>query len=364
MKSPIIFNFDRNIIFIILHYISLYFNSFMDFPIFIKELILFISMIISLICFYQRNKFSHIDKKIKKKINFTNQLAKINYDKNKGTPTKKDYLVIIFFYFLLNIIPFFNNIRFIRTFIIYSWCSNSIFIGILIGYFRQNKFYRHQLLSAIILFFLMFLYPNFYMNLKKHHFFFNFLFSILFYYLQGLFRIYFKFAMEIKFINPFFISAIDVGMNIFKNFLVYGYYYFLVEENRKKSYFNSNWNEKMKKMTLIPCILSIIGNISFPIFNIITCYIYSPYHQSICDNFGYFFELLIKEFISKNVLIGIINLFFSLVASEIIILKFCNLDKDTKIEIQNRAIQDQINNTILNDSNMEQIMDEKNDCQK
>jgi hypothetical protein len=39
--------------------------------------------------------------------------------------------------------------------------------------------------------------------------------------------------MEIKFINPFFISAIDVEMNIFKNFLVTGYYYFLVEESKK-----------------------------------------------------------------------------------------------------------------------------------
>ena len=43
--------------------------------------------------------------------------------------------------------------------------------------------------------------------------------------------------MEIKFINPFFISAIDVAMNIFKNSLVIGYYYFLVEESKKKIIF-------------------------------------------------------------------------------------------------------------------------------
>ena len=64
MKSPIIFNFDRNIIFIILQYISLYFTGIYSIPIFIKEIILLISMIISLICFFKRNKFSNIDMKI------------------------------------------------------------------------------------------------------------------------------------------------------------------------------------------------------------------------------------------------------------------------------------------------------------
>ena len=249
MKSPIIFNFDRNIIFLILQYISLYFAGKYSFPIFIKEIILLISMIISLICFFKRNKFSHIDMKIDNERYFQIQMTKIN-DVKKGIPEIKDYLFIIFFYFILNIIPFLNNIKLIRIFIIYSWCLNSIFIGILIGYYIRNKFYNHQLLSVIILFFLMFFYPfldGYYKKFKFQMFIFNLLFSILYYYLQGLFRGYFKFVMEIKFINPFFISAIDVAMNIFKNFLVIGYYYFLVEERKKKSYFNSNWYEKKKK---------------------------------------------------------------------------------------------------------------------
>ena len=95
-------------------------------------------------------------------------------------------------------------------------------------------------------------------------------------------------------------------------------------------------------MTLVPCILSFIGNITYPIFNILTCYIYSPFHQCISDNFGNYFELMIYDFNIINALIGIINLFFSLVASEIIILKFCDLDKNTKIEIQKRANKEQI----------------------
>ncbi len=186
MKSPIIFNFDRNIIFIILQYISLYFAGKYSFPIFIKEIILLISMIISLICFFKRNKFSHIDMKIDNERYFQTQITKIN-DAKKGIPEIKDYLFIIFFYFILNIIPFLNNIKLIRIFIIYSWCLNSIFIGILIGYYIRNKFYNHQLLSVIILFILMFFYPNFHINYKAykfHIFFFNFLFYILFFFID------------------------------------------------------------------------------------------------------------------------------------------------------------------------------------
>ena len=102
MKSPIIFNFDRNIIFIILQYISLYFTGIYSIPIFIKEIILLISMIISLICFFKRNKFSNIDMKIDNERYFQIQKTKIN-DAKKGIPEIKDYLFIIFFYFLLEI---------------------------------------------------------------------------------------------------------------------------------------------------------------------------------------------------------------------------------------------------------------------
>jgi len=362
MKSPIIFNFDWNIIFIILQYLSLFFTRQYSFPIFIKEFILFISMIISLICFYKRNKFSYIDKNFNNERYFKTQLT-IN-DQKYGNPKIKEYLYIILFYFMLNVIPFLNNIKLIRFFSIYSWCLNSIFIGIFVGNFGLNKFYIHQLLSVIILFFLMFCDPFFHSDNKKykfHIFFFNLLFSLLYYYLQGLLRVYFKFSMEIKFVNPFFISAVDVGMNIIKNFLVIGYYYFLVDENRKQSYFNSNWYEKKKKMTLIYGIISIIGNVTYPIFNIMTCYIYSPYHQTICENYARLFDSILKNFNILNAFNGIINVFFSLVASEIIILKFCNLDKNTKIEIQKRAIKEEINNRMSVDSNLDIPMEEINE---
>ena len=41
--------------------------------------------------------------------------------------------------------------------------------------------------------------------------------------------------------------------------------------------------------------------------------------------------------ILKDLITGILNIFFSCVASEIIILNFCDLDKNTKKEIKKRA---------------------------
>ena len=41
--------------------------------------------------------------------------------------------------------------------------------------------------------------------------------------------------------------------------------------------------------------------------------------------------------IFKDLITGILNIFFSCVASEIIILNFCELDKNTKKEIKKRA---------------------------
>ena len=76
-----------------------------------------------------------------------------------------------------------------------------------------------------------------------------------------------------------------------------------------------------------------------PIIDILVCYYYSPFHQCVSENLStsilYFWgetdDLII------NIIIGIINLFFSSVSSEIIILKFCDLDKNTKKEISERS---------------------------
>ena len=145
--------------------------------------------------------------------------------------------------------------------------------------------------------------------------------------------------MENKFISPFFISSVNVGMNLIKNILVKVYKYFIL--NKEINFFNFRIEGTYE---IIKCILFICCGISIPIFDILICYFYSPCHQCVCDIFSNTF--LRNSFELYDIIIGISNLFFSCVASEIIILKFCDLDKNTKIEIRKRAY-----NTHLSDLN-------------
>ena len=76
-----------------------------------------------------------------------------------------------------------------------------------------------------------------------------------------------------------------------------------------------------------------------PIFDILVCYYYTPFHQCVCDILSNFITLFFirNQFIILYLIIGIINLFFSCVSSEIIILQFCDLDKNTKKNISERG---------------------------
>ena len=162
--------------------------------------------------------------------------------------------------------------------------------------------------------------------------------SLGFYFSMGLLRGLIKVMMENKFISPFFFSALNSILYIIKDLIIYGYYYFIVEEKERSSYFNSNWSKNLYKYNFTHIILYFIGVTVYPICDILICYFNSPYHQCVCDILAYFIGSF-YDFSIENTIIGIINLFFSCVYAEIIILKFCDLDKNTKIQIQNRASQ-------------------------
>ena len=324
MKSPIIFNLDKNIKYIIIYLIiSSFFFLFFKSQSFLDDLCLLFSFIISLICLYLTNKRSKINNETK--------------DKNTNI---KEYFYIILVYFLLNIIPFLRDIS--KNLDIYFCYSNITFIGIIIiGFFKKETFFNHQIISLNILFLLMPFSPSFknnYKTVKIHKFIINSIFSSLYYYSQGILKGYFKYSMENKFISPFFISSINAGMNLIKNILVKVYKYFIL--NKEINYFNFKIEGKYE---IIKCILFICSGISIPIFDILICYFYSPYHQCVCDissNFIFLFFDDETNLILKDLITGILNIFFSCVASEIIILNFCDLDKNTKKEIKKRADTD------------------------
>ena len=331
MNFPISFYFDKNVIYIIIRIISMnlfyYYNY--DFIILkdLIDLILLISFIISIICFLYKKKYSEADDQYKINI--------------------KEYLYVILIYILFNIIPFLVTIRFYHQIRIYFCYSNMIFIGILlVYYFQKNQLYKHQILSFnflfLIIFFDLYLYINYY---KESLFYFisNTIVSSLFYYSKGIIRGYFKYIMNDKFIDPYFISAIDSGINLIKNLLSHGYYYFIANQNKKNKFFQKYSNDKIYEMNYLVLLIYSLTGVLNPIFDILVCYYYSPFHQCVCDIISNSLFLLTKhEFSITNLIFVIINIFFSCVSSEIIILQFCNLDKDTKKKISERGEKNRI----------------------
>ena len=347
MKFPIYFSFDKKIIYIIINCISIFFIFRFDkYTIaFIHDLTLLFSIIISIICLLIRNKYLS---KHHNKENFENiEIIRPGY---------KQYLSIIILYLLFNIIPLLNGIKINKEIRIYSSFSNITFIGIIIIGLNNKSIYRHQLLSVIILCMVIFFYPNLYEEFNKIHiypFIFNCFYSFLYYYFRGVLRAFLKFNMESLYISPFFISAIDVSFNILKNLLVYGYYYFIANQNKKNLYFKKMFYNKLQNLEVYPFILYFIFNVIFPIFDILICYFYSPYHQSLTDILGHFLKSILIGNNSNssiiNSIIGIINIFFSGVIAEVIILYFCDLHINTKKEIIERANSNAIEE-ILNSS--------------
>ncbi len=335
MKFPISFSFDKKIIYIIINCISIFFIFRYDkYTIaFIHDLTLLFSIIISIICLKIRNKY----------------LSKYHHKENLEnieiiTPGYKQYLSIIILYLLFSIIPLLNGIKLNKEIRIYSSFSNITFIGIIIVGLNKNIIYRHQLLSVVILCMVIFFYPNLHEEFNTIHiypFIFNCFYSFLYYYFRGVLRSFLKYNMESLYISPFFISAIDGSINILKNFLVYGYYYFIANQNKKNLFFKKMFYNKLQDFEVYSFILYLIFNAIYPIFDILICYFYSPYHQALPDILGNFLNLILKGKLSNNwiinCIIGIINIFFSGVIAEVIILYFCDLHINTRKEIKKRA---------------------------
>ncbi len=318
MKSIIIFNFDRKVIYIIIHCLSYILSKFLK-PSFhgdiITDICLLISFIINLLLLILRAKntdSSNQNSNISQKLNF------------------KEYYYILFIYLLYNIIVLLIEIK--NSIINYCY-SNIIFFGILfITFLRNEQLFIHQKISVIILFFCIFFTSNFFnlFNQSKSHIIFTSIYSSLYYYSEGLIRGYFKYSMEVNFINPFFISSVDAFINLLKNIFERIYKYYIL--NQQINYFSIAVDKEIK---YIQSILRYTFLVLMPTLNILICYYYTPYHL--------YSSLILAHFIIKNlvtlndIIVGIINIFFSLIISEVIILKFCDLNYNTKLEIKNRA---------------------------
>ena len=361
MRFPIILNFDSKIIYIILVSITVTIIFKYDKQYkknFFQEIASLTSITISIICLYIRKKKSNFKENREPEIvfkkketekgfiiynsNFKNLESEENESEEEEDSTidpclKEDHYMIILIYLLFNIIPFFNSSQIFQM-KIYSFLSNTILIGIILVICYNNvNLYSHQYFSVIILFSSMLFYSFF---IKEEINFVNILISIIYYILTGLLFGYLKYTMEIKFIDPFFIVIIYSTCFMLKNFLVYIY-------KKNQNHIFDFDIQMLKELTFYWYFLSLTFH---PILNILIGYYYTPYHQTFCEILGNFIYLFLKNedqsIRNIQIIIGIINLFFSLVASEIVILRFCGLDINTKKEIHERAKNIEITDSI------------------
>ena len=329
MKFPIKLNFDHNIKYLL---ILLFLKIFYSGNTFYKIYIDLITFIISLICFFKRKQYF---------INKNKKILAFNINKNYSKEMKslhKEYFHIIIMYILFLIIEILIAIFNLNTYIDYY---TFIFIGIrLTSYLRKEKIYKHQKISYFILFLLFgfiffFQFILHFLTIKKIII--SSIVSILYYYSIGIINGYIKFSMEIKFIDPYFIVTVESGYNLLHYLIYECYLYFW--KNQVSTYFElGDWYNIFYYF-----ILSLLFFLYY-LLNILVIYYYSPYHHCVCIILTFYYHK--KLYFSNqleftrliNIIFYIINVFFSCVVAEIIILNFCNLDKDTKYQITKRSI--------------------------
>ena len=92
--------------------------------------------------------------------------------------------------------------------------------------------------------------------------------------------------------------------------------------------------DKINDINYFKLLIYSLINIINPIFDILICYYYSPFHQYVYDIISNSISLLIEhEFLIKNLIIVIINIYIFFVCF-IRNYNFINLDKNTKKKFQ------------------------------
>ena len=387
MSRPLItLRFDKNFVYFMINlatFILIYRYDGKCKKGYVYELANLISILVSLICMIIKKNAIIIEKNSISKIKAAKtEKGMIIYEKkihnNYDIKVKKGHIYIILIYILFNIVPFLRDTKIIEIKFL-RFLSNTIFLGIIItGLFMKQNIYNHHLISIIALFLMMFIYPDFIDSIKENGVLKNILGTLTYYISRGAMRRYFNYLMLNEYIDPFYISIIDVSIVLFKNILSYIYAYsFLTSEEAKKVYLKElNLDDFTQLSFLIGFILYYISIIINPIFDILTSYYYTPFHQCLVDILGSFLNTFIiqiekrilndekdrqeTDIFIQNTIIAIINVFFSGVLAEIIILNFCDLNKNTKREIEKRGIYETNINELASNFSRTNITQDRN----
>jgi len=232
--------------------------------------------------------------------------------------------------------------------------SIGIFLEILLlivisKFVLKTSLYRHNLLSLIIILFnlslIVFSFIN-YFGIKT--------ILVIVYYLFNNILLCLLYVFGKKYLESFYVSPYSlilyIGIICSFIFFIYDLIVFLiVGDNKDKNNIHGiilGFKNNYSFTFVIPFILDIIFSFSCNIGIWLSIYYFSPFHyiisELISEYIYYTYDWLFGDNNYKEgnlilySLIYLINLFFSLVFNEIIILNFCELDFNTKIKIEKR----------------------------
>ena len=256
----------------------------------------------------------------------------------------------------------------------------TVFLTILV---LKYKYYKHHILGLIIVSVALISMTIVDVVIYKKEKNSDLLMAILFfltYLFSSVQEVFEKYLIDIKFVNPFALLAFEgFGGLITTSCLLLVFSYVgcfssaICETNLEKI-----WTLIFDNTEIL--ILILIMYVSIAIFNsfrILTNQHYTPTHRSISDSIASFLAWILKltipyfsnnttvkdkEDYIKNTIIGILYVIMIigvLIFLEIIILTFCDLDRNTKEKINARQEFFGVNNTILPVTDNEESEDEK-----
>ena len=225
------------------------------------------------------------------------------------------------------------------------WIFDILFVNIFSIFILKTKLYRFQYLSLsiiIVLGIIMNIFPIY--NLQKIYILLIILSIEVMYSLKNVIN---KYSMELNFCSPYIVGFYEGFFALIVNILIL---YFTKLDNFKVYY------NKLDTKEIIIFIVMMISRWFFNIFGLITVKAYTPSHIVLILIIGEIAFIFFKDYnwvIYPTIVIFIFILFMLLVFTEIIELHFCGLQYDTKKNIAQRALSQEMDEASSNCSEEE-----------
>ena len=239
------------------------------------------------------------------------------------------------------------------------WMFDSLFIIIFSYFILKMKFFKHHLLSLIVII-ISGIILNIFKLIESFEFI-DFINSVIVEIIYSLEIVLSKYAMEKKFCSPFRIVYYQGLVVFFMNLLLLLIFSFIPIESGKIKYNNETYVDNLmeyfshfKGIEILVFILSMIGRTGFIMFGLLTVQYFTPVHIILVLIIGEIFHYFMNEktdytlYIKYPILILII--FFALILLEIIELNFCGFQINTKKNIIERAETEDIFSNYDNES--------------